>query len=60
MKICIPTIENNGIGSQISGHFGQADWFAMFDEATQELTFLGNNGHHHGGNDCQLRRASRS
>lgn len=49
MKICIPTVENNGVASQISSHFGQADWFAIFDDATQELIFLGNNGHHHGG-----------
>lgn len=49
MKICIPVLTQEGMNSPLSSHFGQADYFAMFDDETQALTFFNNTGHHHGG-----------
>ena len=49
MKICIPVVENKNLDSAISSHFGRAPLFAMVDEATEVLTFVQNNGQHHGG-----------
>lgn len=49
MKICIPVLENKGMASAMSPHFGQAGLFAVIDDTNDELTFVENNGTHHGG-----------
>jgi predicted Fe-Mo cluster-binding NifX family protein len=49
MKICIPILEQNGFDSPLSSHFGQASGFAMLEEETNTLSFVVNNGSHHGG-----------
>lgn len=49
MKICMPVLDTNGMTSAMSPHFGQAGQFAVFDDATDELTFVQNDGSHHGG-----------
>jgi predicted Fe-Mo cluster-binding NifX family protein len=31
MKVCIPTIDDDGLGSHVAGHFGRASFFAILD-----------------------------
>lgn len=49
MNICIPVVAQNDLESPISSHFGQANAFAMVDDETDEIQFVANTGHHHGG-----------
>ncbi|MCB1196135.1 NifB/NifX family molybdenum-iron cluster-binding protein, partial [bacterium] len=37
MKICIPTVTNNGIDSKISGHFGSSPYFVVYNTADSAL-----------------------
>ena len=49
MKICIPTLNQNGLESTLSSHFGRANVFAIVDDETNEIRFIQNTGQHHGG-----------
>ncbi|GAB1370452.1 hypothetical protein MASR1M45_05130 [Candidatus Kapaibacterium sp.] len=42
MKICIPTIKDEGIDSVAYGHFNSAPKFIMYDLATKELYCIAN------------------
>ncbi len=50
MKICFPVESDNGMDSEVYGHFGSAPLFAIFDTATKTLEPVGNRdlGHVHG------------
>jgi len=50
MKICFPVPENNGVESEIYGHFGSAPGFIMVDMFTGEVAPLSNGDcvHQHG------------
>lgn len=52
MKICIPTLENNGLESTVSSHFGQAQFFVIIDDTTNEVDGVENSakGNHQGAN----------
>ena len=49
MNICIPTLDNKGLDSRVSSHFGRASLFAIVDDETNEMRFIQNTGQHHGG-----------
>lgn len=49
MKICIPVLEENDLNSPVSAHFGQSRSFALIDDDTNDVTFVKNDGTHHGG-----------
>jgi len=49
MKITIPTIDDLGLESQVSGHFGQANFFVTVDTETKDVEVTTNTGEHHGG-----------
>ena len=49
MKIFMPILAEQGLESQISSHFGQAQAFVMFDEETDKLTLVENTSNHNGG-----------
>ncbi len=51
MKICVPSMDDKGLQAPVSGHFGSATTFTIFDTETQEVEVLVNqNDHqHHGG-----------
>lgn len=49
MKICIPTLDNIGLESTVSSHFGKASGFAIVDDETDDIRFIQNTGQHHGG-----------
>jgi predicted Fe-Mo cluster-binding NifX family protein len=50
MKVCFPVEENQGLASQVYGHFGSAPGFVVVDMATSEITAINNSDqiHEHG------------
>jgi predicted Fe-Mo cluster-binding NifX family protein len=42
MKIAVPVIENNGMMSEISKHFGSAPFFAFYDTENAALEIIDN------------------
>ncbi|OGT97634.1 MAG: diguanylate cyclase [Geobacteraceae bacterium GWC2_48_7] len=50
MKICFPVEVNQGLDSQVFGHFGSAPEFVLVDMVTSELTAINNSDqiHQHG------------
>jgi predicted Fe-Mo cluster-binding NifX family protein len=42
MKICFPVNENQGLDSQVFGHFGSAPGFVVVDMTTSEFTSINN------------------
>ena len=50
MKICFPVEVNNGLESDIYGHFGSAPGFVTYDIESKQAGFIDNNNaqHEHG------------
>lgn len=50
MKVCFPVEENQGLESQVFGHFGSAPRFLVVDMNTSEITAINNSDkvHQHG------------
>jgi predicted Fe-Mo cluster-binding NifX family protein len=50
MKICFPVELNNGLESEIYGHFGSAPGFVTYDTETKESGYIDNKNavHEHG------------
>ena len=50
MKVCFPVLENQGLESQVYGHFGSAPEFVVVDMITNEITAINNSDqiHEHG------------
>src|SRR5512133_3272091 len=50
MKVCFPVMENQGLESQVYGHFGSAPGFVVVDMITNEVTSINNSDriHQHG------------
>jgi len=53
MKICIPIIEDKGLQSPVSAHFGSAPLFALCDTATGDFRTIDNRNAHHQHGMCQ-------
>lgn len=49
MKICIPLLEDNGMDSRISDHFGKSPFLSFYDDETSELEIIKIAGKHAGG-----------
>ena len=49
MKICIPTLGNEGLDDFVSEHFGRAPTFTIVDVAKNEVKIVQNTGEHFGG-----------
>ena len=49
MKICIPTLGNEGLDDSVSEHFGRAPTFTIVDVANNEVKIVQNTGEHFGG-----------
>ena len=49
MKLCIPTMDKQGLNSPISDHFGKAPTFTIFDTETSKITVFVNESDHMGG-----------
>lgn len=50
MKVCFPVLVNQGLESQVHGHFGSAPGFVVVDMMTSEVTTINNSDqiHQHG------------
>ncbi len=52
MNIGIPIEKNDGIESEIYGHFGSAPFFMVYDTATKESRLINNKNEHHEHGAC--------
>lgn len=57
MKICFPVAENQGLESEVYGHFGSAPHFIVVDTETREVIALNNGDQHHTHGACQPLKA---
>ncbi len=57
MKICFPVFANQGLESEVYGHFGSAPHFIIFDTETRGFTVLSNKDEHHAHGACQPLKA---
>jgi len=57
MKLCIPVAENNGLESQVYGHFGSAPVYAVRDTELGHTEFTDNANQHHAHGGCQPMQA---
>ena len=50
MKVCFPVLVDQGLESQVFGHFGSAPGFVVVDMITNEITAINNSDqiHEHG------------
>ena len=53
MQICIPVLEDRGLDSRVSGHFGSAPAFMIVDTDSGTCRVLGNHNEHHAHGMCQ-------
>jgi predicted Fe-Mo cluster-binding NifX family protein len=53
VQICIPINEDEGIDSQVCGHFGSAPAFMIVDTETGACRAITNNNSHHAHGNCQ-------
>lgn len=49
MKVCIPTMGNNGLNEIVGEHFGRVPTFTMYDTETSEVKVFPNTSEHMGG-----------
>jgi len=52
MKICIPVLEDQGLDSRISAHFGSAPLFMLVDTAGGHCRAIPNHNAHHAHGMC--------
>lgn len=47
MRICIPTLTDGGLSAQVSGHFGSAPYFTIYDSESEAVEVIDNANQHH-------------
>lgn len=52
MKVCFPVVEDQGLASQVHGHFGSAPGFLVVDIKTDEITAIKNGDQVHAHGAC--------
>lgn len=52
MNLCIPVMNDQGLDSRVSGHFGSAPCFAIVDSETRACRVVPNANRHHGHGGC--------
>ncbi len=52
MKICIPVVEDNDIQSKLSGHFGSAPYFLVYDDSSEDVRVVDNSNDHEAHGQC--------
>jgi predicted Fe-Mo cluster-binding NifX family protein len=57
MKIAFPVQVDQGLDSQVYGHFGSAPSFVILDSASGQLETVGNSDAHHAHGQCQPMKA---
>ena len=53
MQICIPVVEDRGLESRVSAHFGSAPGFMIVDTESGHARLVGNSNQHHAHGMCQ-------
>lgn len=53
MNLCIPVVEDAGLTSRVSAHFGSTPWFLLVDTTTNECQTIRNTNAHHQHGACQ-------
>lgn len=53
MQICIPVVEDRGLESRVSAHFGSAPGFMIVDTESRNARLIGNSNQHHAHGMCQ-------
>ena len=53
MQICIPVLEDRGLDSRVSAHFGSAPAFMIVDTESRTCRLVGNANQHHAHGMCQ-------
>ncbi|HSP89666.1 MAG TPA: NifB/NifX family molybdenum-iron cluster-binding protein [Vicinamibacterales bacterium] len=53
MQICIPVLDDRGLDSQVSAHFGSAPGFMIVDTASGSCRLIDNRNEHHAHGMCQ-------
>jgi predicted Fe-Mo cluster-binding NifX family protein len=53
MQICIPVMDDRGLDSPVSAHFGSAPAFMIVDTDSGHCRIIANNNHHHAHGMCQ-------
>jgi len=53
MQICIPVVEDCGLESRVSAHFGSAPGFMIVDTESGNARLIGNSNQHHAHGMCQ-------
>ncbi|WP_094226834.1 NifB/NifX family molybdenum-iron cluster-binding protein [Methanolobus psychrotolerans] len=49
MKLCIPSMGQNGIEETVGQHFGKVPYYALYDTETKEVSVIPNTSEHNGG-----------
>ncbi len=57
MKICFPVLSNNGLESEIYGHFGSAPSFVIIETDSNKITTINNSDQHHAHGTCNPLKA---
>jgi predicted Fe-Mo cluster-binding NifX family protein len=53
MKLCVPIMDNLGLDSPVSAHFGSAPGFAIADTENGDVLVIANQNQHHAHGMCQ-------
>jgi predicted Fe-Mo cluster-binding NifX family protein len=53
MQLCVPVIEDQGLNSRVSAHFGSAPAFMIVDTDSGNCRLIVNNNAHHAHGMCQ-------
>jgi len=57
MKICFPVQKDEGIESEVFGHFGSAPFFVVVDTDTSAVSTINNRDQHHTHGACNPMKA---
>ncbi|WMW24235.1 NifB/NifX family molybdenum-iron cluster-binding protein [Methanolobus sediminis] len=49
MKLCIPSMGQNGMEDTVGQHFGKVPYYTLYDTETRESTVISNTSEHNGG-----------
>lgn len=57
MKVCFPVAEEEGLNSEVYGHFGSAPVFIIVDTKDNHVTTINNKDQHHAHGACNPLKA---
>ncbi len=57
MKICFPVQKNEGLSSEVYGHFGSAPMFLIYDTTTESIAAVNNRDQNHVHGQCNPLKA---